>query len=270
MLLVVGVSDGLEELAIAAGAPAVLGWTGALTVDTDAKLQDQRDRFYRLDDDLVAPRVPEVVLIEEPVPARDQVGESHGLFVDVVVLPFRVGHAIALPVDLEKVQVVVLPPHCRLEDRVQFGQLDLSGHQQPTPDRGGVVHQRNTQLDDGLAWFVLWWSRHFRRLGEGQTTSSEVGPNLMITVGPNQVDIPTCTSDGLIDYLWPAGYRVRFDPTVLLDPTGKIVAHQGQYVTVGGGIVGTASWASAARCYKGGDVWAIQGPVQVGRPGLAP
>ena len=52
----------------------------------------------------------------------------------------------------------------------------------------------------------------------------------------------TCTSDGLIDYLWPAGYRVRFDPTVLLDPTGKIVAHQGQYVTVGGGIVGTASW----------------------------
>ena len=80
----------------------------------------------------------------------------------------------------------------------------------------------------------------------------------------------TCTSDGLIDYLWPAGYRVRFDPTVLLDPTGKIVAHQGQYVTVGGGAVGTASWPSAARCYKGGAVWAIQGPVQVGRPGLAP
>jgi hypothetical protein len=77
----------------------------------------------------------------------------------------------------------------------------------------------------------------------------------------------TCTSGAHVDYLWPAGYRVRFHPTVLLDPSGRVVAHQGQYVTVGGGIVGTASWPSAARCYKGGDVWAIQGPVQVGRPG---
>ena len=80
-----------------------------------------------------------------------------------------------------------------------------------------------------------------------------------------------CTSGSSADYLWPAGYRVRFHPTVLLDPKGRVVAHQGQYVTVGGGIVGTASWPSAARCYKGGDVWAIQGPVHVGRPGqLAP
>jgi hypothetical protein len=77
----------------------------------------------------------------------------------------------------------------------------------------------------------------------------------------------TCTSDGLITYLWPAGYRVRFHPTVLLDTAGKVVAHQGQYITVGGGFVGTASWPDAARCYKGGDVWAIQGPVRVGRPG---
>jgi hypothetical protein len=77
-----------------------------------------------------------------------------------------------------------------------------------------------------------------------------------------------CTSSASVDYLWPAGYRVRFHPTVLLDPRGRVVAHQGQYVTVGGGFVGTASWPSAARCYKGGDVWAIQGAVHVGRPGL--
>jgi hypothetical protein len=80
----------------------------------------------------------------------------------------------------------------------------------------------------------------------------------------------TCTSDGSISYLWPAGYRVRFHPTVLLDPTGKVVAHQGQYITVGGGIVGTASWPSAARCYKGGNVFAIQSSVQLGRPGQIP
>jgi hypothetical protein len=80
----------------------------------------------------------------------------------------------------------------------------------------------------------------------------------------------TCSSEESIDYLWPTGYRVRFHPTVLLDPSGKVVAHQGQYRTVGGGFVGTASWPSAARCYKGGQVRAIQGAVNVGRPGLAP
>jgi hypothetical protein len=80
----------------------------------------------------------------------------------------------------------------------------------------------------------------------------------------------TCTSDRSINYLWPAGYRVRFHPTVLLGPTGKVVAHQGQYITVGGGFVGTASWPDATRCYKGGDVFAIQSPVQLGRDGLIP
>ena len=79
-----------------------------------------------------------------------------------------------------------------------------------------------------------------------------------------------CTSDGSTGYLWPAGYKVRFHPTVLLDPKGRVVAHQGQYITVGGGIVGTASWPSAARCYRGVQIWAIQSSVSVGRPGLAP
>jgi hypothetical protein len=80
----------------------------------------------------------------------------------------------------------------------------------------------------------------------------------------------TCTSDGSIGYLWPAGYRVRFHPTVLIDPTGNVVAHQGQYITVGGGFVGTAAWLGAARCYEGGNVFAIQSSVQLGRPGLIP
>jgi hypothetical protein len=79
-----------------------------------------------------------------------------------------------------------------------------------------------------------------------------------------------CTPNGSVGYLWPAGYRVRFHPTVLLDPAGKVVAHQGQYITVGGGIVGTASWPSAARCYKDGSVFAIQSSIQVGRPGEIP
>lgn len=79
-----------------------------------------------------------------------------------------------------------------------------------------------------------------------------------------------CTPDRSVTYLWPAGYRVRFHPTVLLDPAGKVVAHQGQYITVGGGIVGAASWPSAARCYKGGSVFAIQSAIQLARPGVIP
>jgi hypothetical protein len=78
-----------------------------------------------------------------------------------------------------------------------------------------------------------------------------------------------CTSGGSLHYLWPAGYRVRFHPTELLGPNGQVVAHEGEYITVGGGVVGAASWPRASRCDKGGDLWAVQGPVRVGRPGLA-
>ncbi len=44
------------------------------------------------------------------------------------------------------------------------------------------------------------------------------------------------------NYLWPAGYRVRFHPVELLDPTGKVVAHQGQEVNAGGGSGYSATW----------------------------
>jgi hypothetical protein len=45
-------------------------------------------------------------------------------------------------------------------------------------------------------------------------------------------------------YLWPAGYRVRFHPTELLSPNGKVVAHEGQKVNAGGG--GYSKQAAAA------------------------
>ena len=108
------------------------------------------------------------------------------------------GLPIAELADLEDVQVVVLPPHCRLEDRMKLGKLDLAGHQQSPPDCWCVLHERDAQLDNGLARSTTWWSDHARRLGERQSTSSEVGPNLMITVGPNQVDIPSQRSSGEI------------------------------------------------------------------------
>ena len=34
---------------------------------------------------------------------------------------------------------------------------------------------------------------------------------------------------------WPSGWRVRFNPTQLIDPSGKTVATEGQWVTAAGG-----------------------------------
>jgi hypothetical protein len=35
--------------------------------------------------------------------------------------------------------------------------------------------------------------------------------------------------------VWPAGYRVRFNPTELIEPDGQVAAKAGQYVGFNGG-----------------------------------
>ena len=55
-------------------------------------------------------------------------------------------------------------------------------------------------------------------------------------------------------FTWPAGYRVRFHPTVLLDTRGRVVAKEGDVVQVGGG--GTQS-PEATRCASAGQ-WTFQ------------
>ena len=42
---------------------------------------------------------------------------------------------------------------------------------------------------------------------------------------------------GDVPYLWPEGYRVRFNPTELINPQGQVVAHEGDRLKVGGGEV---------------------------------
>jgi len=67
-----------------------------------------------------------------------------------------------------------------------------------------------------------------------------------------------CAWIGSATVLWPAGYRVRFHPTELLDPKSQVVVGQGEIIGFGGQLVGTASWPSASRCYRGGDLLAAQ------------
>ena len=77
-----------------------------------------------------------------------------------------------------------------------------------------------------------------------------------------------CADIGSLSVVWPAGYRVRFHPTQLIDSAGNVVASDGQTVSAAGVIVGNASWPSASRCYGGGTLVAVHTPIEVSKRGL--
>ena len=69
--------------------------------------------------------------------------------------------------------------------------------------------------------------------GDGRLLAGFLGP-FHATLTPSGA----CASMGNqadIVFLWPAGYQVRFHPTQLLSPSGKVVAYQNQWVNAGGG-----------------------------------
>src|ERR1035437_3566297 len=151
VLLVVRVPDRFEDHRIHVSTPDVLGWARPLAFETHRELEHQIQRAHRLDDHLVAPVVPEVVLVFESRPLSHHFGQPHRLVVDVGHLELRVGDPIANTVNLEAVQVIVLPAHRRLEDRVQFRHGDASGNKEASPDHRDVILQRDAQLEGGLA-----------------------------------------------------------------------------------------------------------------------
>jgi hypothetical protein len=57
--------------------------------------------------------------------------------------------------------------------------------------------------------------------------------NFQASLSPNGV----CAWLGPPRYrmLWPSGYRVRFNPTELIGPSGAVVAHEGEYLAFHGG-----------------------------------
>jgi hypothetical protein len=64
-------------------------------------------------------------------------------------------------------------------------------------------------------------------------------------------------------FLWPAGYRVRFDPTELIAPNGTVVAHEGELVSVAGGVL---TRKSSSRCWQTStQVWYLNGAVEASR-----
>lgn len=63
--------------------------------------------------------------------------------------------------------------------------------------------------------------------------------------------------------LWPAGYRVAFSPTRLLDPAGHVVAYEGDWITVGGGL---SKAPRSTPCLNGHtETFGVMSGVSVGR-----
>lgn len=64
--------------------------------------------------------------------------------------------------------------------------------------------------------------------------------------------------------MWPKGFTVRFSPAELIDPSGQVVAREGDEINAGGaemdpststpwrcGPAGTHIWGAALRVYRG-------------------
>lgn len=106
--------------------------------------------------------------------------------------------------------------------------------------------------------------------GDGGLLMGIWGP-FHATVTPSGV----CGSMGVhpgVVYLWPAGYRVRLHPTELVGPSGKVIAHQGQWVNAAGG---SYPWLAAlalhpppvipSYCGSPQDVILLESPVLLGK-----
>jgi len=99
----------------------------------------------------VAPRVPEFVFVVESTPHTYDVSDHHVLLTDLVNfvdLVVGVCGTVAQAIDLEAVQVTIVPAHRHLEDRVKFRQLDAPGHEKSAPDCRSVTCQADPQLED--------------------------------------------------------------------------------------------------------------------------
>jgi hypothetical protein len=72
-------------------------------------------------------------------------------------------------------------------------------------------------------------------------------------------------------FSWPTGFRVRFNPTQLLDPAGHVIANEGDVIKSAGGFTGQTAGGRGKPtrpivhtwCGRPGEpVFAVQGAVQ--------
>jgi hypothetical protein len=132
-------------------AATVFGRTGVGSVQTDGILQRVRGSNLALDSDNVAPRISEVVFIEEVPPAAQTRQHGHLVLVDLILGIVVEAHTDSRVTDRDRVQVRVGPAHRCLEDVMQLRHADAGGHQDPSPHGGSDLIELNMQLESELA-----------------------------------------------------------------------------------------------------------------------
>jgi len=132
----------LATLQVGPRPAAVLGWPGTAPTGAHRVGTARLDSEDLLDADVVVPVVGEVVVVDEPLgpPQPESAQGDLAVLVEAFVL---------VPVNLEAMEVIVLPGEGDLQDGVQLGQGGIGANQETAPDERADPSQHHAQLVDG-------------------------------------------------------------------------------------------------------------------------
>jgi hypothetical protein len=144
----VRIADRGEEAGVAERAADVFRRAGPLAAHARGVPLVRLGAEDVLDDDLVLPPVAEVVGVQKPATLRTHRVQPHVELVAQGQLTVRVGLAVLHALDVEGMQVAILPTHRELDDAVQPVERVSTRHEDSPPHRRHDVRQRHLQLKD--------------------------------------------------------------------------------------------------------------------------
>lgn len=163
MFRVVFVGQRVEKLFIRVGPSTVLRRTSARTGNTGGKVQIWSSGWLAnlLDSDEMSPTIAEVISICELTAFLDQLSKSKPLLVlpAIVWIPTIVTFVAGLEpvfVNLELMQMTVLPRHSALENGMQDVQADVIRNEDPAPDGWFDANKFDFQLNQNVLRLSQW------------------------------------------------------------------------------------------------------------------
>ena len=149
VLFVIGVGEGFEKFFVRKGASDVLRRRTAFAAyaqGTDTIVIAMR---HFLKPQYVQPLVAVIVGIVDLITDGDiQVAQANAPVVYKLMLSIGIGNAINAASEVEIVQVTVLPVHDGLNDPMELGQREVSGYEDPSPDRRFCASNSKVELKD--------------------------------------------------------------------------------------------------------------------------
>ncbi|KRS10695.1 hypothetical protein XM52_28975 [Roseovarius indicus] len=163
MFRVVFVGQRVEKLFVRVGSSTVLWRAGSLSGNTGGKVQIWTSgRFANLlNGDEMPPAISKIISVCELTAFLDQLSKSKLLFVlpAIVWVPAVVTFVAGLePVfaNLELMQMIVLPRHSALENRMQDVQADVIRHEDTAPDGWFDARKFDFQLNQSVFRLSQW------------------------------------------------------------------------------------------------------------------